>query len=304
MSLQLATAPSLPRYERSQIEARLRRCPRLPSLGSVNSALRDLLSADHRYTSQIAEVIRRDPSLTERLLRLVNSVYYGFSTPVHSIEEAVFFLGVRQIRQLAMMTPVIEDLQRLPGSAAIVWHDFWRHCIGTAILAREVTSAFAIVGEEAEYVAGLVHDVGKIIMASVFAEHFAHIRSLLEPGGRSLCEVEEEVLGIDHAALGALYLQDHKLPEVLIEVTRFHHHPGRATRHRRIVAAVHVADCLVRRAGIGESGNFEDASGDAWLQIEGWEILCERRTRAECVVAEAGLLRSVNRLPGQLEGLV
>src|SRR5579871_477158 len=90
-----------------QIENRLKNCPCLPSLSSIDSALKELLSADQRYTSQIAEIIRRDPSLTARLLRLVNSVYYGISTPIKSIEEAVFYLGVRQIRQLAMVTPVI-----------------------------------------------------------------------------------------------------------------------------------------------------------------------------------------------------
>jgi len=101
--------------DRNQIETRLKSCPRLPSLGTINSALRELLTSDRRYTSQISEVIRRDPSLTARLLRLVNSVYFGLSTPVNSIEEAVFYLGVRQIRQLAMVTPVIEDFQKLAG---------------------------------------------------------------------------------------------------------------------------------------------------------------------------------------------
>src|SRR6266511_970838 len=100
---------------REQVENRLKYCPRLPSLSTINSALRELLGADQRYTSQVAEIIRRDPSLTARLLRLVNSVYYGLSTPVNSIEEAVFYLGVRQIRQLVMVTPIIEDFQKLAG---------------------------------------------------------------------------------------------------------------------------------------------------------------------------------------------
>ena len=103
--------------------------------------VRELLNADQRYTSQVAEIIRRDPSLTARLLRLVNSVYYGLSSPVNSIEEAVFYLGVRQIRQLVMVTPVIEDFTRLAGQTDFPWREFWQHCIGTAILAREVLAA-------------------------------------------------------------------------------------------------------------------------------------------------------------------
>src|SRR5678815_1697308 len=158
--------------DRNQIETRLKNCPRLPSLSTINSALRELLSSDRRYTSQISEVIRRDPSLTARLLRLVNSVYFGLTTPVNSIEEAVFYLGVRQIRQLAVVTPVIEDFQKLAGSTAFQWREFWQHCIATAILTRELTSSMMRLEDESDYVAGLVHDVGRIVMASAFQNHF------------------------------------------------------------------------------------------------------------------------------------
>src|SRR3954462_527732 len=143
--------------------SKVQNCARLPSLRSIDSALRELLNADQRYTSQISEVIRRDPSLTARLLRLVNSVYYGLTSPVNSIEEAVFYLGIRQIRQLAVVTPVIEDFHRLAGNTLFPWREFWQHCIATAILTREITSSFMRLEDESDYVAGLVHDVGRIV---------------------------------------------------------------------------------------------------------------------------------------------
>jgi HD-like signal output (HDOD) protein len=151
--------------DRTQIDNRLKGCACLPSLSSIDSALKELLSADQRYTSQIAEIIRRDPSLTSRLLRLVNSVYYGISTPVKNIEEAVFYLGVRQIRQLAVVTPIIEDLQKLTGNRSFQWPQFWRHCIGTALMTRDVIDLVREPNEEVDYVGGLIHDVGKIVMA-------------------------------------------------------------------------------------------------------------------------------------------
>jgi len=90
----------------TRVDARLRGCACLPSLSTIDSALRELLDADQRYNSQIAEIIRRDPSLTTRLLRLVNAVHYAKAKTPRNIDEVVFYLGVRQIRQLAMVTQI------------------------------------------------------------------------------------------------------------------------------------------------------------------------------------------------------
>ena len=335
---------ALPRpLTRAQIEKRLTHCPRLPSLSSINSALRELLGADQRYTSQVAEIIRRDPSLTARLLRLVNSVYYGLSTPVNNIEEAVFYLGVRQIRQLVMVTPIIEDFQKLAGKAAFPWRDFWQHCIGTAILTREVISVLRSPTDEVDYVAGLIHDVGKIAMASACPEHFAAIYSspmdmgsvngidksslarpsagptsdlsipLTDPACSNshlpLREHERRILGFDHAELGAMYLQSHNLPDALVDVARFHHEPERAAHNANLVAAVQIADLMVRHAGIGHSGDEAPISDSEWLNATGWGILFPQqpdaeKAESEKILARANLKRSLDRLPTILEGLV
>lgn len=287
-----------------QIQVRLKQSARLPSLGSIHSALRELLTAEQRYTTQISEIIRRDPSLTARLLRLVNSVYYGLSSPVNSIEEAVFYLGVRQIRQLAMVTPVIEDFQRLAGKTPFAWRGFWQHCIGTAILTREVISAFEVPADEADYVAGLIHDVGKIVMAASFPDHFAEVRRQIDGGATDLLEVEQQVLGINHCQLGGLYLKNHNLPDVMIETATFHHEPERASHHGRIVAAVQIADLMMRYARIGESGNPQLPTDDDWLKATGWAILYPQEGDSNHPIARAALKRSLDRLPTILEGLV
>ena len=288
----------------AEIEARIQNCARLPSLRSIDSALRELLNADQRYTTQISEVIRRDPSLTARLLRLVNSVYYGLNTPVNSIEEAVFYLGVRQIRQLAMVTPVIEDFQKLAGKTPFRWREFWQHCIGVAIMAREVIGAVQVPPDDADYLAGLVHDVGKIVMASAFPHHFAEIHRRMREAPRDLREIETEVLGMDHSELGALYLEHHLLPDIMVESARHHHQPERASRHAQIVAAVQVADLLVRHAKIGNSGDLREVTSEEWLNASGWGILFSRQSDDELAIARASLKRSLDRLPIILEGLV
>ncbi len=300
----LAPRATCERLDRTYIDARLSGCACLPSLRTIDSALRELLGADQRYTSQIAEIIRRDPSLTARLLRLVNSVYYGMAKPVKNIEEAVFYLGVRQIRQLAMVTPIIEDFQRLAEGRRFPWRQFWRHCIAVALMTREITDLLQSQDDEIDYVAGLIHDVGKIVMASAFPDHFTEIYHNRAEMTGDLLEWEREVLGVDHAELGAMYLRKQRLPEVFVEIVQYHHLPHRAQVQGHVTAAVHVADLLVRHTKIGDSGNKSDVAFDAWMQSPGWKILFAHQTEAEISLTRASLNRSLERIPSILESLV
>lgn len=293
------------RLDRMQIENRLKGCPCLPSLGSIDNALKELLNADQRYTSQIAEIIRRDPSLTSRLLRLVNSVFYGLSKPIKNIEEAVFFLGVRQIRQLAMVTPVIEDFQKMTGNrSGYPWREFWRHCIGTALMTREVLDLVQSQKGEIDYVAGLVHDVGKIVMASAFPEHFNAIYIMPQVPPVDMIALEREILGMDHAELGSLYLKKQMVPEIFTEIVECHHNPEKAGQNSHVAAAVQVADILVRHAKIGNSGNPNIASQEECLESSGWKILFPNHSPEEKAITGASLKRALERIPTILEGIV
>jgi len=299
-----AALPS--RFDRSEIIEKVKSCPRLPSLRSIEASLKELLHADNRFTTQISEVIRRDPSLTARLLRLVNSVYYGLTTPVNSIEEAVLYLGVRQIRQLAVVTPVIEDFQKLAGNNAFRWREFWQHCIAVAILTREITSSIMRFEDEADYVAGLVHDVGRILMASAFPAHFKsiYLDQRQQLPGEDLLEREQRILGVDHAELGAIYLSQHQLPGLLADVARHHHAPEKCQEAPELAAAVHIADMVARFARIGASGNAEEVAEESWLRSPAWRILHPNTSETDEQIAIASLKRTLEKLPQILEGLV
>jgi putative nucleotidyltransferase with HDIG domain len=299
-----STRAPCPPLDRKQIEGRLKGCPCLPSLASIDNALKSLLGSEQRYTSQIAEIIRRDPSLTARLLRLVNSVHYGISKPVKNIEEAVFYLGTRQIRQLAMVTPIIEDFQILAGHTRLEWRGFWHHCIGTALMTREVIDLVQSQQADSDYVGGLIHDVGKIAMASAFPEHFAEIYIHRTEAEKDLMELEREVLGMDHAELGALYLEKQSVPEIFAEIVRFHHQPELAPTHGLVAAAVQVADLLVQQGKIGYSGRLPSKEPEPWLKTTGWKILFAHQTEDENALSRASLKRSLEAMPATLEGLV
>jgi putative nucleotidyltransferase with HDIG domain len=287
-----------------KIQSQLARCPSLPSLGSINNALQGLLLMEQSYTAQIAEIIRRDPSLTARLLRLVNSVYYGLNTPVNTIEEAVFYLGVREIRQLVVVTPVIEDFQRLTSQCDFPWREFWQHCIGTALLTQEIATTVQLPGDESDYVAGLVHDIGKLVMAWAFPDHFAEIHRQALETKRDLIEIENEVLGIDHAELGALYLERHRLPEIMIKTARYHHQPEKAEGCERIVASTQIADLFLRSEKIGCSGNYKEVTQEECMAASGWNVLLTGAQEMERTIIQASLSNKLQSMPRMLEGLV
>ena len=292
------------RVDLKQVQSQLARCPSLPSLGSINKALQGLVLMEQSYTGQIAEIIRRDPSLTARLLRMVNSVYYGLATPVSSIEEAVFYLGVREIRQLAVVTPVIEDFQRLTRQCDFPWREFWQHCIATALVTREMAGDVQAAGDDSEYVAGLIHDIGKLVMAWSFPDHFAAIHRQAMETRRDLIELENEILGIDHAELGALYLERHRLPELMVNTVRFHHQPEKAPESIRLVACVHIADLLVRSEKMGYSGNYAEVTREQCMAAPAWNILFDGKQEMERTILQASLSNKLQSIPRMLEGMV
>ena len=157
---------------------------------------------------------------------------------------------------------------------------------------------------ESDYVSGLIHDVGKIVMSSVFPEHFRAIYYAHPDQGGELVDIEKEILGMDHAELGALYLKKQRLPDIFVEVAQCHHHPGAAQGHARTVAAVQVADLMVRHTKIGHSGNHAEVAEDSWIASDGWGILFAGQTDGEQTIAVASLSRSLARIPAILESLL
>lgn len=302
----IETATDARPYSDEEIKRRIDRCPKLASLQSINRQLAGLVNSEQSFTSQIAEIIRRDPALTSRLLRLVNSVYFGLSAKVNNIEEAVLYLGLRQIRELSMATPVIEDLEKISGASPdLPWRELWQHSIGTAITTRAILATTELlIDDDTDYIIGLLHDVGKVVLATAFPTEFAQVAGAEVKDTAEACELERRLIGWDHAAVGGYYLEKHNLNPELVAGVRFHADPAAAGEHTVLAAAAQVADLVVREA-CGHSG-FERVmkpSPRAWEHVPGWEILYTGRAHEEGL-ARAAIENTIRRLPEQLSGLI
>jgi HD-like signal output (HDOD) protein len=263
--------------------------------------------AENSFTSQIAEVIRRDPSLTSRLLKLVNSVFFGLSPRVNNIEEAIFYLGLRQIRELALATPIIEDFERLHGSAFrnAPWQKLWRHSIGCGIITREILSIAGITfDDDTDYIIGLIHNVGKIVAASTFPTAFAKLLATTTHSNAEMCDLERELIGWDHARIGAYYLERHHLGPEIVQPVRWHNDPEQAGEFAASAAAVQLADHMVRAAGIDSFDVFGVISEDECTELPGWKILFGEKSKKEEDSIRTAVHASLMRLPGVLKGMI
>lgn len=289
-----------------QIARRIEGAPRLASLRSIGAALSELVYAENSFTSQIAEVIRRDPSLTSRLLKLVNSVFFGLSQRVNNIEEAIFYLGLRQIRELALATPIIEDFEKLHGGFKNApWQQLWRHSIGCGIVTREVLSVAGVpFDDDTDYIVGLVHNVGKIVSASVFPAEFTQVLAAKATTTAAVCELERELIGWDHARIGAYYLEKHHLGPEIVEPVRWHNDPQQAGDYTASAAAVQLSDHMVRTAGIEGLEPTDDVTKEDWVALPAWRILFGQRSQEETTRTLEALSASLHRLPRVLKGMI
>lgn len=199
---------------------------------------------DPRYgSSDIGKVIAHDPALTARLLRLVNSAQFGVSSKISTIPQAITLLGTRNLRELILTTSVASAFSNI-SSRLVDMADFWHHSIYCGILARAIARHLKHRQPEQIFVAGLIHDLGKLIIFYRLPDQAETILSEFADSELNLFEIEQRTLGFDHAAVGAALMLDWQLPELLYETTAHHHYPERARKYQDEVALVHVANVL------------------------------------------------------------
>ena len=285
---------------------RINQCPKLASLKSINETLRDLLDSDESFVSQIAEVIRLDPSLTTRVLDLVNSIFFGSKEEdrITGVEEASLFLGLNRIKDLIAATPVIEEIFRLgKKSTSFPWVDFWKHSIGTAMLTREILSfAEEEFEQEADYVAGLLHNLGILIMAITFPDHFAQIYKKDYSSARELLDTELESVGWDHAKIGAYYLWNHHISEEVVDSIHWHNQPLEAKVRPKLAAAIQVADHIVRQLGTLGMERYPAIQEQEYTKLDGWALLFDEHSDEESIHSQ--LKSSLERLSQTFNGVI
>jgi HD-like signal output (HDOD) protein len=284
--------------------SKIRNYPKLASLQSIYQALSSLLESDHAYLSQIAELISRDPPLTSRLLRLANTIIYNNTEACVDIEEAALAAGFDKINQLLLAAPIIQDLQQLQReNEHTSWTEFWKHSIATAILSREIYSQRReSCRGDLDYLAGLIHNIGKIIIALTFPKEFEKIEQNHPEDEDEEIEFEKTLLGLDHAQLGAYYLYINELPEEIIDATQFHINPWASTQFPELAATTQLASNLARLAGIQGIENLPTPTWENIEQMASWPKLFPEENNQKHI--QEALRPTLDSLPFFLQTMI
>ena len=264
----------------------------LITLPNVFIRINQLLEDPNSNNSDLAKAISQDPSFTVRLLRVANSSFYGFSSSIDTVTKAVTIIGTSQIRNLALSMSVAKSFEGLPNNL-VSMENFWRHSLYCALSARILARLAGKVEPEAMFTAGLLHDIGELVIFNRRPEQ-AKQALLLILGSMDEISVhvaEQQTLGFDHAQVGGELAQQWELPHLLQECIAFHHAIDQAQIYPREVALIHLSNLLALMAEVDtlDTGDVAPYGKMAWEIVGLEESVIEqviREVQKEAVEAE------------------
>lgn len=235
----------------------------IASLPDIFFKVNEMVEDPHCSASDIGDVIKNDAAFTARLLRLVNSPFFGFPSRIDTVSRAITVIGTRELRDLILATSVVKNFAGIPADLVTMDH-FWRHSIYCGLLARIIATRCREVNLERFFVAGLLHDIGSLLIYRKLPELARETLNRTNYNGQVLHQAESEVLGFNHADVGGELLRTWKLPQSLIDGVALHHTPEKALDHPREAAVTHLANIIVTAIELGHHGPVPPLQQRAW----------------------------------------
>ena len=219
----------------------------LPTLPAVIQKVTAVIERQGTSAEDIGRIIETDQALAVKVLRLANSAYYGFPGRIGSVSHAVVVLGINVVKGLTVGASVFDMM------VAAGMHPLWRHSVGVGAAARVLAARVGLKNVDEVFTAGLLHDIGKVVLAIKAPELDARVKSMVHVKGCPQVIAEQEILSFTHAEIAGWLATAWHLPTVLKEPIAWHHEPANATSALLQTQVVHVADILVKGLGCGES---------------------------------------------------
>lgn len=248
--------------ERLEVRDFLKKVEKLPTLPGIAMKIIQTANNPKSAADDLSRIILSDVSLSAKVLKMVNSAYYGIRNKVGSVKQAIVILGFNTIKSLALSTAIMDKFGTSGTIEGFSRGEFWKHSLGVAITNRILARRLVKQREQEEnfFMAGLLHDIGKIILDQYFHDDFLRVLHHMKSTGLSFYKAELEVNGLTHSEIGGMLAGQWQLPDELVAAIRFHHSPENRAENTMIISATHFANILCKTKGFG-SGGDNDISG-------------------------------------------
>lgn len=226
----------------------------LPTLPGAVAQLSSLIHNDRANASDFEKIIKPDPALTTNLLKLTNSAYFGFTREITSVKQAVTLIGIKRLFEIAVSGAFSQVIPPRLIGYGMESTQFWIHSIATAVLSEKIAQKLGKKVPDLIFTAGLLHDIGKLLLNPFLIEHTEQLSKAVHQDGKCFLDAEKEVIGTNHAEVGALVAQVWNLPSSVEMAARWHHHPSEApsTVDKILLDLVHAGNCLSHQLGFGQ----------------------------------------------------
>ena len=240
----------------------------IAALPAVYFRLTKVINHPHSSIYDIGKVVSQEPGLTARILRLVNSAFYGFPGTIETVSHAISLIGTRQLQDIALATSVVQLFKEIPVEQ-VSMESFWKHSLYTGITARGIATQKREPNAERYFVAGLLHDVGRLVIYMKKSQEANLMLNERVESGQLLIDLEKKYLGYDHTHVGHALLKNWNLPASLQEAVLYHHQPSRSKKNPTLAAVVHLADLITNAREIGSSGEraVPPLDAEAWQDL-------------------------------------
>jgi putative nucleotidyltransferase with HDIG domain len=251
----------------------------LKTLPSVYIRLSGMIENPNATVGMIGQAIAEDQAIAAKVLKLVNSAFYGFPRRIANLKEAIIILGLDEIKTLVLGTSVLDVFLRSSSNSNFDMKKFWEHSIACAVASKIIAEAVSPKDADIAFVSGLLHDIGKLVHAIYLENEFSRVISYAERNGSSICEAEDQILGFNHAETGGILAEKWKLPKNLLYIIKDHHSLNYydPLAPKRDVAIVQLANVLSIALRLGSSGDPKVPV----MEMRAWQILGLRLSNLE-----------------------
>lgn len=237
---------------KEKIEEILKDSNKLPPMSNVVIKVLELLRDPAVSINQLATEISKDPVITASIIKLSNSAYYRASKPIRTVQESLMTLGTQTVKEMILVSASKAVLHKDLKGYALEAEEVWAHSLVVALLSSKISVHKKLnITKDLAFTAGLLHDIGKVILAQFFPYHILDIRNDLKHMNSTFTELERKYFGYDHQEVGVQVLTAWNFPEELVEVVGCHHNPDKAEKFPVLASTVHIANTIAIISGIG-----------------------------------------------------